>query len=85
MCSSDLNAGAAPSAAGAERLFEPFYRGAGASVPGFGLGLPFARAVARAHGGNLEVAPDDPDVTVFTLTLPLVHWSDDSTARSGGV
>jgi signal transduction histidine kinase len=75
------NAGAAPSATSAERLFEPFYRGADPSVPGFGLGLPFARAVARAHGGNLEVRPDDPDVTVFTLTLPLVHWSEDSTLR----
>jgi signal transduction histidine kinase len=80
------NPGPAPSAGAAERLFEPFYRGARAAsdVPGFGLGLPFARAVARAHGGDIQVAPDDPDLTVFVLTLPLVHWSEPM-ARSDGI
>jgi signal transduction histidine kinase len=58
-------------------VFEPFYRGARRSpeTPGFGLGLPFARAVARAHGGDIELASGRGDGTEFDLTLPLVDWS----------
>jgi signal transduction histidine kinase len=58
-------------------IFEPFQRGCAGSadVPGFGLGLPFARAVARAHGGELELAASGGGRTEFVLTLPLVAWS----------
>lgn len=78
------NTGAAPTREISERLFEPFFRGVRpkAEVPGFGLGLPFARAVARAHGGNIELKPDDPEVTEFILTLPLVDWADSAPSRS---
>jgi signal transduction histidine kinase len=62
----------------AERVFEPFYRASPRSqqIPGFGLGLPFARAVARAHGGDIELMPSAADATEFDLTLPLIDWSD---------
>lgn len=41
--------------------FELFYRGEGAvtSAPGFGLGLPVARALARQHDGDLTLASRD--------------------------
>jgi signal transduction histidine kinase len=60
-----------------ERVFEPFYRGPrAAGSPGFGLGLPFARAVARAHGGDLVVGAGNSDETVLVLRLPVLAWND---------
>jgi signal transduction histidine kinase len=68
----------APSVTITERLFEPFFRDAEAvrKAPGFGLGLPFARAVAQAHGGDVVFDAGRPERTAFVLRLPLVHWSD---------
>jgi signal transduction histidine kinase len=61
----------------ADRMFEPFFRGPeAASSPGFGLGLPFARAVARAHGGDLVLGAAGRDHTTFMLRLPVIAWSD---------
>jgi signal transduction histidine kinase len=60
-----------------ERVFEPFFRGPrAASQPGFGLGLPFARAVARAHGGELTLGSLRFERTEVVLSLPAVAWSD---------
>jgi signal transduction histidine kinase len=71
-----------------ELVFEPFHRGQqrGPDVPGFGLGLPFARAVARAHNGDLQVDETKLRQTEFVLTLPLIGWSVtslDPEAREG--
>jgi len=68
----------APSLDISERLFEPFFRDTQAirRAPGFGLGLPFARAVARAHGGELLFDAGRDAKTAFVLVLPLVHWSE---------
>jgi signal transduction histidine kinase len=49
-------------------LFEAF---SGSARPGgTGLGLPIAREIMRAHGGDLELAHTGGDGTVFRLVLP---------------
>jgi histidine kinase len=56
-----------------ERVFERFYRVHGVDRPpgGSGIGLAIARAVARAHGGDLVAASEGPGRgTTFTLRLP---------------
>ena len=55
--------------------------GSGKTSPvhgGFGLGLPFARDIARAHGGDLVLkSPAEPESTkpgaCFVLTLPALE------------
>jgi signal transduction histidine kinase len=50
------------------RLFLPF---SGSAKPeGSGLGLAIARELARAHGGDLELARSGPEGATFRLTLP---------------
>jgi signal transduction histidine kinase len=53
--------------------FELFYRGEGAvtSAPGFGLGLPVARALARQHGGDLSLAPRPGGGLDVVIDLPV--------------
>jgi signal transduction histidine kinase len=53
----------------AEEIFEQHVT----SKPGrLGLGLPAARAIARADGGELELVPSDEGAT-FALRLPLAQ------------
>jgi PAS domain S-box-containing protein len=53
------------------RIFEPFRSGRhiASRSEGLGLGLFIANAIARAHGGGLEVDSSD-DRTMFRLVLP---------------
>ena len=53
------------------RIFEPFRSGRhhGSRGDGLGLGLFIAQAIARAHGGNLEVDSSEGS-TMFRLVLP---------------
>ncbi len=56
-----------------ETVFERFRRGtahAHGSVPGVGLGLHLARAIAERHGGSLRIE-DTPTGACFALRLPL--------------
>lgn len=58
-----------------ERVFDRFYRVRGVDRPpgGSGIGLAIARAVARAHGGDVVAASGGPGQGAkFTLQLPLV-------------
>ncbi len=52
--------------------FELFYRGEGAvtSAPGFGLGLPVARALARQHDGDLHLEPRSGGGLDVIIDLP---------------
>ncbi len=53
-------------------VFERFYRGdPSRSRTGAGLGLSFARAVARAHGGEVTSASSPGEGSTFTVTLPV--------------
>ena len=51
-----------------ERLFQPFV--GSSRREGTGLGLPIARDIARAHGGDLALLETGPRGTVFELVLP---------------
>ena len=50
-----------------DRLFEPFFTN---KPRGTGLGLAVSQAIARAHGGEIVVAPPGPGGACFTLRLP---------------
>ena len=57
-----------------EQIFERFFRGDpshGDETPGHGLGLSIAREIARAHGGDVQVAGSDASWTQFSLVLPI--------------
>ena len=65
------NSGAGIPAAELPHVFERFYRGRNSrGLPGNGLGLSLARAIVRAHGGQLAVASTENVSTTFTLLLP---------------
>ena len=53
------------------RIFERFYRcDQSRSKPGIGLGLSLARAIARAHGGDITAASVLNQGSTFMVTLP---------------
>jgi signal transduction histidine kinase len=54
------------------RLFRPFSKSAhdaALTAPGIGLGLALSRRLARALGGDLQLAHNGPDGVGFVLTL----------------
>lgn len=53
------------------RIFERFYRcDQSRSQGGIGLGLSLARAIARAHGGDIKVTSTLNEGSTFVVTLP---------------
>ena len=73
VCVSVIDEGPGIDADEAERIFEPFVRGASAEssgASGVGLGLAVCRAIAAAHGGRVE-ALSSLGHGHFRLVLPL--------------
>jgi signal transduction histidine kinase len=56
-----------------DRVFEPFHRGEPSrnrETGGVGLGLPIARNIFRAHGGDVTLANRPTGGLRATVTLP---------------
>lgn len=52
-------------------IFRRFYRGEQSrSTPGSGLGLTLAQAIARSHGGDIELLPTPGSGSQFVVSLP---------------
>lgn len=60
-------------------IFDKFYRGRDQryQVRGTGMGLPIAKAIVAAHGGNIAVTSQLGSGSVFSFTLPVAPvWSE---------
>jgi signal transduction histidine kinase len=67
------------------RIFERGYRTNNArksSIPGTGLGLHFARSIAQAHGGTIEVISVPGRGSCFRVSLPLNASPNSSVAKA---
>ncbi|CAG0989284.1 HAMP domain-containing protein [Methylomonas sp. LL1] len=64
-----------------ERVFERHFRSDNAQQSrsdGSGLGLPLARSILKAHGGNITVTSIENSGSTFTVTLPLISAEGDN-------
>jgi len=53
-------------------LFKRFHRlGVEGTVPGSGIGLNYSMAIARLHKGEIKYAPNIPEGSVFSFTIPV--------------
>jgi len=76
---SDTGIGIAPQ--NLARIFERFFRcDISRTQSGAGLGLSLARAIARAHGGDISVSSTVGQGSTFQVRLPLYFFSEDHTA-----
>jgi signal transduction histidine kinase len=54
-------------------IFAPFVRGGNRpQTEGVGLGLDIARQLARLHGGDITLRDNQPQGSIFTVSLPLL-------------
>jgi signal transduction histidine kinase len=63
-----------------ERIFDRRFRGQNAlssKVDGTGLGLPMAKSILKAHGGQIKVTSTENSGSTFTVTLPLIPAEQD--------
>ncbi|WP_458138068.1 ATP-binding protein [Methylomonas sp. YC3] len=62
-----------------QQLFERFYRGSIArttDVAGVGLGLALSQAIARSHGGHIDVSNIDGGGAIFIFKFPLAPFRE---------
>ena len=60
-----------------EMIWERLYRGSNrGNRPGYGLGLPLARAIIHRHGGEIRVRSREGRGTSFTVRLPIAPATD---------
>jgi len=71
ICIAFTDSGVGISSADLPHIFERFYRcDQSRSQAGIGLGLSLARAIARAHGGDISAVSVPNQGSTFTVTLP---------------
>ena len=64
----EIENGPGPVSAGAaEHIFEPFFT---TKPSGTGLGLAIARSIVMAHGGDLILSRNEPEMVQFSIILP---------------
>jgi signal transduction histidine kinase len=69
ICVSDSGPGMAP--ATLRHVFDRFYRGeADPAMPGFGLGLPIAKALVEGQGGTIAIESQPGSGSVVRVSLP---------------
>jgi PAS domain S-box-containing protein len=59
-----------------DKAFEPFYS---TKPDGLGIGLAISHSIVQAHHGALQVRENQPQGTVFSLSLPLREARDETT------
>jgi two-component system, OmpR family, sensor histidine kinase CiaH len=64
------------------RVFDRFYRAAGAPGGGTGLGLAIAAWIVERHGGRIAAANRDPRGARFTVQLPLLQRGSSTIAST---
>jgi two-component system, OmpR family, sensor histidine kinase CiaH len=62
------------------RVFDRFYRAAGAPGGGTGLGLAIAAWIVERHGGRIGAANHEPSGARFTVQIPLLQRASSSVA-----
>ena len=67
-----------------ERIFEPWYRPAGLSEGGAGLGLALVRQIARHHGGDARYLPREGGGSCFEVELAVAELESSSLANASG-
>ncbi len=67
-----------------ERIFEPYFttKDTGRQHRGLGLGLAICRKIVELHGGTIQVTPNIPRGSVFTVVLPHRNSVAAATAES---
>jgi signal transduction histidine kinase len=60
-----------------ERVFNRFYRGAGAEIPGSGLGLSIVKQAVELHGGVIELGESESGGLLARITLPRTKSAPD--------